>query len=59
MEFAVADGGTSRHVLGLGLAGTRRLGNAFEIESTKGVGTRVVTTLEIACAYWKVDLRHA
>jgi serine/threonine-protein kinase RsbT len=38
------DGWSSGSGLGLGLTGTRRLVNEFEIESTIGVGTRVVIT---------------
>jgi serine/threonine-protein kinase RsbT len=41
MELAMTDGWTSGHGLGLGLTGTRRLVNEFDIESTVGVGTRV------------------
>jgi serine/threonine-protein kinase RsbT len=44
MELALTDGWTSGQGLGLGLTGTRRLVNEFEIESTVGVGTRVVIT---------------
>jgi serine/threonine-protein kinase RsbT len=44
MELALTDGWTSGHGLGLGLTGTRRLVNEFEIESAVGVGTRVVIT---------------
>jgi serine/threonine-protein kinase RsbT len=44
MELALTDGWSSGHGLGLGLTGTRRLVNEFEIESTVGVGTRVVIT---------------
>jgi serine/threonine-protein kinase RsbT len=44
MELALTDGWTSGHGLGLGLTGTRRLVNEFEIESTVGVGTRVIIT---------------
>jgi serine/threonine-protein kinase RsbT len=44
LELALTDGWTSGHGLGLGLTGTRRLVNEFEIESTVGVGTRVVIT---------------
>jgi serine/threonine-protein kinase RsbT len=44
MELALTDGWTSGHGLGLGLTGTRRLVNEFEIESTVGIGTRVVIT---------------
>ena len=42
MELALTDGWTSGSGLGLGLTGTRRLVNEFEIHSTVGVGTRVV-----------------
>jgi serine/threonine-protein kinase RsbT len=44
LELALTDGWTSGHGLGLGLTGTRRLVNEFEIESKVGVGTRVVIT---------------
>jgi serine/threonine-protein kinase RsbT len=44
LELAMTDGWTSGHGLGLGLTGTRRLVNEFEIESNVGVGTRVVIT---------------
>jgi serine/threonine-protein kinase RsbT len=44
MELAMTDGWTSGHGLGLGLTGTRRLVNEFEIESAVGVGTRVTIT---------------
>jgi serine/threonine-protein kinase RsbT len=44
LELALTDGWTSGHGLGLGLTGTRRLVNEFEIESSVGVGTRVVIT---------------
>lgn len=44
MDLALTDGWSSGHGLGLGLTGTRRLVNEFEIESTVGVGTRVVIT---------------
>jgi serine/threonine-protein kinase RsbT len=44
LELALTDGWTSGHGLGLGLTGTRRLVNEFEIESAVGVGTRVVIT---------------
>jgi serine/threonine-protein kinase RsbT len=42
MELALTDGWSSGTGLGLGLTGTRRLVNEFEIESTVGVGTRVI-----------------
>jgi serine/threonine-protein kinase RsbT len=44
LELAMTDGWSSGSGLGLGLTGTRRLVNEFEIESTIGVGTRVVIT---------------
>jgi serine/threonine-protein kinase RsbT len=44
MELAMTDGWSSGTGLGLGLTGTRRLVNEFEIQSTVGVGTRVIIT---------------
>jgi serine/threonine-protein kinase RsbT len=44
MELALTDGWSSGTGLGLGLTGTRRLVNEFEIESNVGSGTRVVIT---------------
>jgi serine/threonine-protein kinase RsbT len=44
MELAMKDGWSSGSGLGLGLTGTRRLVNEFEIESIVGVGTRVMIT---------------
>jgi serine/threonine-protein kinase RsbT len=44
LELAMTDGWSSGTGLGLGLTGTRRLVNEFEIESTVGVGTRVTIT---------------
>ena len=44
LDLAMTDGWTSGSGLGLGLTGARRLVNEFEIESTIGVGTRVVIT---------------
>jgi serine/threonine-protein kinase RsbT len=44
LELAMTDGWSSGTGLGLGLSGTRRLVNEFEIESIVGVGTRVVIT---------------
>jgi serine/threonine-protein kinase RsbT len=41
LDLAMTDGWTSGHGLGLGLTGTRRLVNEFDIQSTVGVGTRV------------------
>jgi serine/threonine-protein kinase RsbT len=44
LELAMTDGWSSGTGLGLGLTGTRRLVNEFEIKSTVGVGTRVTIT---------------
>jgi serine/threonine-protein kinase RsbT len=44
MELALTDGWTSGTGLGLGLTGARRLVNEFELNSTVGVGTRVMVT---------------
>jgi serine/threonine-protein kinase RsbT len=44
LELALTDGWSSGSGLGLGLTGTRRLVNEFEIHSTVGVGTRVIIT---------------
>ncbi len=44
LDLAMTDGWTSGSGLGLGLTGARRLVNEFSIESTVGVGTRVVIT---------------
>jgi serine/threonine-protein kinase RsbT len=44
LELAMTDGWSSGTGLGLGLTGTKRLVNQFEIESRVGVGTRVVIT---------------
>lgn len=41
IELALKDGYTTGSGLGMGLSGTRRLVNDFEIESQPGVGTRV------------------
>jgi serine/threonine-protein kinase RsbT len=41
LKQALTDGYTSGAGLGLGLGGSRRLVNDFEIESTPGAGTRV------------------
>lgn len=43
VEQALRDGFTTGRGLGLGLGGTRRLMNDFQIESKPGQGTRVVT----------------
>ena len=44
LDLALADGWTSGGGLGLGLSGTRRLVNEFEIHTAPGAGTRVVIT---------------
>ncbi|HEY4313700.1 MAG TPA: anti-sigma regulatory factor [Pirellulales bacterium] len=44
MEMAMMDGWTSGKGLGMGLSGTKRLVNEFEIESSPGAGTRVTIT---------------
>lgn len=44
LDLAMTDGWSSGTGLGLGLTGTRRLVNEFEIESTVGIGTRVTIT---------------
>ncbi|MGH8206613.1 MAG: ATP-binding protein [Steroidobacteraceae bacterium] len=44
IELAMTDGWTSGNGLGLGLSGSRRLVNEFEIESAVGAGTRVTIT---------------
>jgi serine/threonine-protein kinase RsbT len=44
MSLAMTDGWSSGSGLGLGLTGTRRLVNEFEIQSAPGKGTRVVIT---------------
>jgi serine/threonine-protein kinase RsbT len=44
LDLALTDGWSSGKGLGLGLTGTRRLVNEFEIQSTLGEGTRVVIT---------------
>ena len=41
LELAMTDGWTSGTGLGMGLSGSRRLVNEFEIDSRAGVGTRV------------------
>jgi serine/threonine-protein kinase RsbT len=41
IELAMKDGYTTGHGLGLGLGGTRRLVNEFQIDSQVGRGTRV------------------
>lgn len=44
LALALTDGWTSGSGLGLGLTGTRRLVNEFEIDSAPGRGTRVTIT---------------
>jgi len=44
VELALHDGYTTGSGLGLGLGGTKRLVNEFEIESRPGEGTRVCIT---------------
>jgi serine/threonine-protein kinase RsbT len=44
LEQALRDGFTSGNGLGLGLGGSRRLMDEFEVRSAPGEGTRVVTT---------------
>ena len=44
IELALTDGYTSGGGLGLGLGGSRRLVNEFEISSRPGEGTRVTVT---------------
>ena len=44
LELALQDGWTSGHGLGVGLSGSRRLGNEFHIPSTVGEGTCVTIT---------------
>jgi serine/threonine-protein kinase RsbT len=41
VELAMKDGYTTRGGLGLGLSGSKRLVNEFEIDSTPGKGTTV------------------
>ncbi len=44
IALALRDGYTSRNGLGLGLGGSRRLVNEFDVESRPGEGTRVTIT---------------
>ena len=44
LTLALTDGYTTGQGLGLGLSGSRRLVNEFEITSTVGEGTRVAVT---------------
>lgn len=47
IDRAMTDGFTTARSMGLGLGGTRRLVNEFDIQSTVGVGTTVVVV------HWK------
>lgn len=42
LERALQGGWSSRRSLGLGLSGSRRLVDEFDVESTPGLGTRIV-----------------
>ena len=44
MDLAMTDGWTSGKGLGMGLTGSKRLVNDFEIDSAVGAGTRVTIT---------------
>jgi len=44
IQLALKDGYTSGGGMGMGLSGSKRLSNEFEIESTPGKGTRVTIT---------------
>ena len=44
MDLAMTDGWTSGKGLGMGLTGSKRLVNEFEIDSAVGAGTRVTIT---------------
>lgn len=44
IDLALRDGFTTGSGLGLGLGGSKRLVNEFEIDSTPGKGTRVMVT---------------
>ena len=44
LKLAMTDGWTSGSGLGMGLSGTKRLVNEFEIDSAPGKGTRVTIT---------------
>ena len=47
VKLALSDGYTSAHGMGLGLGGSKRLMNEFEIETEVGRGTK------ITCIRWK------
>jgi serine/threonine-protein kinase RsbT len=49
VDLALTDGWTSGGGLGLGLSGTRRLVNEFDIDSKVGVGTRVTIARWTKC----------
>jgi serine/threonine-protein kinase RsbT len=44
IQLALRDGFTTGHGLGLGLGGSKRLVNEFEIDSIVGQGTRIAVT---------------
>src|SRR6187455_3709121 len=44
LELAMTDGWTSGNGLGMGLTGSKRLVNEFELDSAVGAGTRVTIT---------------
>ncbi len=44
IERAMTDGYTSGHGLGLGLGGSKRLVNEFDLQSAPGIGTRITVT---------------
>jgi serine/threonine-protein kinase RsbT len=44
LELAMTDGWTSGNGLGMGLTGTKRLVNEFDIDTKVGAGTRVTIT---------------
>ena len=44
LKLALTDGYTSGHGMGMGLSGSKRLVNEFEIDSEVGKGTRVTIT---------------
>ena len=44
VALALTDGYTTGHGMGLGLSGSRRLVNEFDLTTTVGVGTRVTVT---------------
>jgi serine/threonine-protein kinase RsbT len=44
LELAMKDGWTSGNGMGMGLSGSKRLVNDFELDSAPGRGTRVTIT---------------